>query len=206
MARIDAVAVGCLVAVVGAASSSTARERQNAGAVIEVAVSNLASVSGTTLAAARAKAGAFLASAGIESAWIDFSTRAATDAATQARAAFKVRVLVRPRQAAWEPGKVKVMGVSAAGDSTGGIVSIFMDAVEEVALRHGVSVWDMLGLALAHEIGHVLLPPSAHSVFGVMKGDWNGDDIRAAVLGELRFTDAQGSLMREKAGAALRTQ
>jgi hypothetical protein len=39
-----------------------------------------------------------------------------------------------------------------------------------------------------------------------MKGVWNGDDIRAAVLGELRFTDAQGSLMREKAGAALRTQ
>jgi hypothetical protein len=204
MARIDAVAVGCLVAVVGAAGTSWARERQDAGAVIEVAVSNLAGVSGTTLAAAHAKAGAFLASAGIESAWLDFSTQAAMGGATQVPGPFKVRVLVRPRQAAWEPGKARVMGVAAAGEGSGGVVSIFMDAVEEVALRHRVAVEDMLALALAHEIGHVLLPPTSHSASGVMKGDWNGDDIRAAVLGELRFTAAQGSLMREKAGLSHR--
>ncbi|PYQ76467.1 MAG: hypothetical protein DMG04_03735 [Acidobacteria bacterium] len=40
----------------------------------------------------------------------------------------------------------------------------------------------MLALAMAHEIGHVLLPPPGHSTSGIMRPTRDGDDIRHAVL------------------------
>jgi len=49
----------------------------------------------------------------------------------------------------------------------------------------------ILALAMAHEIGHLLLPPPRRPV-------WDGDDIRHAVLGQLTFTSAQSSLIRKK--------
>jgi len=40
----------------------------------------------------------------------------------------------------------------------------------------------ILALAMAHEIGHVLLPPPGHSTSGIMRPTRDGDDIRHAVL------------------------
>ena len=56
----------------------------------------------------------------------------------------------------------------------------------------------ILALAMAHEIGHLLLPPPSHSTSGIKRPLWDGDDIRHAVLGQLTFTSAQSSLIRKK--------
>jgi hypothetical protein len=53
-------------------------------------------------------------------------------------------------------------------------------------------VGELLGLVLAHEIGHVLLPENSHSAVGIMKPGFGvGKDVG------LRFTAAQGHSIRQ---------
>jgi hypothetical protein len=68
----------------------------------------------------------------------------------------------------------------------------------------------VLAYAIAHEIGHLLLPEPAHSPFGIMRADWDGDDLRHIASGSLQFTAGQADAIRAKvsgccAAAAART-
>ena len=47
------------------------------------------------------------------------------------------------------------------------MASVLVDRVENVAIRMNQNVGALLGVAMAHEIGHLLLPPNSHSP-GVM--------------------------------------
>jgi hypothetical protein len=53
----------------------------------------------------------------------------------------------------------------------------------------------VLGHVIAHEIGHLLLPPHAHTLSGVMQADL---DIHNAVQGGLFFSANQGHRIRTK--------
>jgi hypothetical protein len=62
----------------------------------------------------------------------------------------------------------------------------------------------MLGAALAHEIGHLLLGRSAHTLNGIMSARLGSREIGMAARGALRFTDEQvrqirGTMRRESA-------
>jgi hypothetical protein len=54
----------------------------------------------------------------------------------------------------------------------------------------------VLGCAMAHEIGHLLLGSNRHSVSGVMRAQWEREHIRQALMGALVFTPKQARLMR----------
>jgi hypothetical protein len=45
----------------------------------------------------------------------------------------------------------------------------------------------LLGHAIAHELGHLLLGHGRHSVTGIMKADWDSRDLEAAGQGRLAF-------------------
>jgi hypothetical protein len=60
---------------------------------------------------------------------------------------------------------------------------------------------DILAVAIAHEIGHGLLPPPAHSPTGIMRAAWEGDDIRHALDGPIEFTPTQAETIRRRAMA-----
>jgi hypothetical protein len=55
----------------------------------------------------------------------------------------------------------------------------------------------VLAHAMAHEIGHLLLP-YGHSATGLMRPAWDGGDLRRAVHGRLNFTAQQAELIRAK--------
>jgi hypothetical protein len=57
----------------------------------------------------------------------------------------------------------------------------------------------VLAYVMAHEMGHLLLPPGAHSPSGIMRPDWDGDDLRHIASGSLQFTPAQANAIRAKA-------
>ena len=105
---------------------------------------------------------------------------------------------MRPRNAQAAPGKARIMGVALAADERRAVLSLFFDAVKDVAQRYGAPLSDVLGIALAHEMGHVLLPPPSHSAEGIMQASWEGDDIRHALLGDLAFTNDQAEQMRTR--------
>ena len=49
----------------------------------------------------------------------------------------------------------------------------------------------ILGHAIAHEIGHLLLNMTGHSETGLMKADWKPEDMQSMTLGQLTFDAAQ---------------
>ena len=77
-------------------------------------------------------------------------------------------------------------------------VYIFYRRVEAEARRHGVSLALLLSSALAHELGHVLMPGLSHSPDGIMRACWNGDDFSSANRGQLRFNREQIAVMRAR--------
>jgi hypothetical protein len=57
----------------------------------------------------------------------------------------------------------------------------------------------MLGCAMAHELGHLLLRDPGHSSTGIMQPQWGDEQVRQALTGRLRFTSQQAFLIQEHA-------
>ena len=85
--------------------------------------------------------------------------------------------------------------VLTPGDS--GYAAISYPAVEQTAGSVGADPGDLLGAAIAHEAGHLLLGP-AHSPFGVMRAHFRLREIEMAGRGELLFSADQAARLREK--------
>ena len=65
-----------------------------------------------------------------------------------------------------------------------------MGAVEELARgQQLVSKGQILGHAVAHEIGHLLMGTNSHSSRGLMRGNWNVDELRAMAERQLLFSE-----------------
>jgi hypothetical protein len=76
-------------------------------------------------------------------------------------------------------------------------ITIFYDRVKRVSQDVEIDSASVLGLVIAHEIGHMLLRSTKHSPTGIMKAPWTKSDIQhaAARLGE--FTSLDRSIIRQ---------
>ena len=170
-------------------------------ASVIVVMHDSAAVSPEVLESARAFAATVFESAGVAIEWNrngGLGTACRPDAAAPPDHRFCVQVLLRSRNRNAAPGPGRVMGVALAADQRRAVLSLFFDAVTEVAVQYGSPVADVLGLALAHEMGHVLLPPPSHAPSGIMQPSWEGDDLRHAIHGDKAFTEQQAATMRER--------
>jgi hypothetical protein len=79
---------------------------------------------------------------------------------------------------------------------------IFYNRVEAIAMNFVESSYantaEILGWAIAHEIGHMLLTGPSHSQTGIMRRAWDVWDLRYARRGSLLFTPQQARLIREE--------
>lgn len=85
-------------------------------------------------------------------------------------------------------------------EKSGRWIYIFYQRVEELVrerklLEHKARI---LGLAMAHELGHLLLPFHSHSRTGIMRAEWNRQDFQLAARGNLGFTPQQTELIRNE--------
>ena len=62
----------------------------------------------------------------------------------------------------------------------GKMATVFHDQVDAVARRTGVARSELLGRALAHEVGHLLLGVLGHSRTGIMRAVWTDDELTRA--------------------------
>jgi hypothetical protein len=110
------------------------------------------------------------------------------------------RIVVKPFATKDFPsafGTPRVMGISPRnGDAPGRIAYVFYDAVSRTAKRYDLPVFALLGYAMAHELGHLLLPPEAHGKAGVMRGSWDANDMNMMRLGTLAIADREIALVR----------
>jgi hypothetical protein len=86
----------------------------------------------------------------------------------------------------------------------GRVAFIYWNRVQKVAIKYlnyRALVEKMLALAMAHEIGHLLLPPG-HSNDGLMKSEWEVRDFVMASRGSLLLSATEGQLIRDRLASA----
>ena len=74
--------------------------------------------------------------------------------------------------------------------------TIFVDQCEAVAYRTSASFSRVVGYAIGHELGHILLRSGEHSRSGLMRARWDRNDWVRATTGGIRLDPEQGRRMR----------
>ena len=86
---------------------------------------------------------------------------------------------------------------------SGRLATIYFDRVDLLARAAAVDVTRVLGYAIAHELGHLLLATASHSRDGLMRAVWSHDDVRRARGADWRFTKREIAAIRARAGARM---
>jgi hypothetical protein len=72
------------------------------------------------------------------------------------------------------------LGDALLNTGTGGgvLATIYLDRIEWMAAQTGVDSGSLLGRAIAHELGHLLMATSTHAANGLMRPIWSQSEIR----------------------------
>jgi hypothetical protein len=147
---------------------------------------NYAAVPEKTLARANEEAGRIFRNVGLRALWVDHVLSAGDlrhpHHSTQSwdGTHFVVRLLTQSREG---------LSKNAMGEALSRrIANVFMDRVTEVAVVGELSAGQVLGHAIAHEIGHHLLGDDSHSSRGVMVARWSNQHVMRISKGDLLFT------------------
>ena len=84
---------------------------------------------------------------------------------------------------------------------TGVLATVFVDRVEWKAKDAGISVATLMGRAVAHEIGHLLLGSANHSDTGLMRGLWSTREIIGDKQTDWTFNVQDSARLRASFGA-----
>jgi hypothetical protein len=156
-------------------------------ALLTVAVHNTAEVPDATVNSAKGEVERIFGAASVSIAWVR----------TIEPGTFGIQVTLR-RRPGGGPGAMapSALGTTVGDDHRqGGSSFVFYERVLKFAHDHHRSVDVILAYAIAHEIGHVLLPAPAHSPTGLMKAEWSDDDIRHLGSDPQPFTVDQALLI-----------
>ena len=89
-----------------------------------------------------------------------------------------------------------VLGISAPLTPTGLNVRVFNHHIRDAAVRHNRPYPIVLGYAMAHEIGHVLLRSNDHQGWGLMSSVWTEREYaQMAGAGVMFFTRDESERM-----------
>lgn len=89
----------------------------------------------------------------------------------------------------------------------GRLAYVFYHSIREYVVKYIVPEQGalLLGLAIAHEVGHLLLPHNSHSHRGIMRARWDRRDLEFAAA-DLVFTAQQAKSIRDEVARRLKEQ
>ena len=119
---------------------------------------------------------------------------------TEVPAAARLRVV---SLTTWEPDDRKVetsvLGYTQVAEGKRGIRAyVFWRRVERASQKFTASLDKVLAIAIAHELGHMLLPNGKHAKTGLMQAPWDANHFRAASAGLLAFSTDSTILIRRE--------
>lgn len=160
---------------------------------ILVLIHNYADVVPTVLTRAEKAAGRILATARVQVHWVECPE--SPQAPQQCHNAsdplsFVVQLLPAGATRREAPSGSLGFAVPPERGHFGSFAGVFCDHVERLS-SDGFSEPVILGHAIAHEIGHLLLGIQGHSDSGIMKAEWHRQELERAVNGILVFDPAQ---------------
>jgi hypothetical protein len=149
---------------------------------------------------ARVMAGRILHAAGLDAQWrsCDSVLDGIPDAC--ARPIGHSDVAVRFVRLKPPAGRLPVaLGYSLVDSPTRGgvLATVYLDRVAWTAAGCEVDAAMLLGLTMAHEIGHLLLGTGEHTATGLMRASWSCDDLRRDAEAKWQFGPKQAQVMRE---------
>jgi hypothetical protein len=173
-------------------------------ATISVMVLNIAAVPAHTLSEAEKQAGEILGNVGVGVEWIDCQLPTNTAICNGTAEADRLTLTIVSEDNRQIYGE-DVLGRSVVGNSNKGVYArVFFAHIQAKAEQEEVNPAALLGLAIAHEFGHLLIGPNAHSPQGIMRANWSHRDIERGIQGQLQFTAQQVPILR--AGVEARIQ
>jgi hypothetical protein len=176
---------------------------KSAGA-ITLSVYNYAQVNRPALLAAESEATRILGQAGVELRWVGCPTPQADrnnypdcPSAWQEND-FVMRVM--PKAMVGLQEKTEDTLGSAIGCDSGpcSVAGVYFDRVWSLSGGATAPMPTLLGRVMAHEIGHLLLGPHAHSRTGIMRAFWVDHELSTAATQELVFTAEQSRRMKTR--------
>jgi hypothetical protein len=78
----------------------------------------------------------------------------------------------------------------------GKLATIYVDRVRWLARQAGVDTAMLVGFAIAHEIGHLLLGTNAHGSSGLMRAVWSRTELRRGDAADWSFAPSEAARMR----------
>lgn len=84
---------------------------------------------------------------------------------------------------------------------SGVLATIYVDSVAALGKAAASDVATLLGYAIAHELGHLLLGTTAHGTRGLMRPVWSRDEIRRGHAADWMFTEREAKAIRARLDA-----
>jgi hypothetical protein len=148
-------------------------------------------VPGYVVAAAQQETAAVFRRVGVEIEWtVDAARRDAIPVTVWAHDSRVMRAFDR-----------RVLGAVVAGGNGRESAWLFFERIERDTEPYGVDPALVLGDAIAHEVGHLLLPRGTHGERGLMRAAWRKDDMYLAARGQLGFTREEATVVRAQVAA-----
>ena len=148
---------------------------------------------------ARASVGAVLARIGIQPIWRPCHDSACIEPLKPHEVV--VRIVRSGPLSAKDSLGYSVVDVS---QRAGSLATIYHDRVHALAAQAEVDEGVLLGRAMAHEIGHMLLGTSSHSRFGLMRAIWLSGELRRDLPSDWVFSSREGADLRQRLVARTR--
>ena len=193
------------LAVAPISADEWAKTAKGGDLAVKVSIFNDAQISDEKVATAENMAARLFARAGIRIDWLNCgrATETGEERASCSEAAFPEHFVVRLRQRSHNLNE-STLGLSFLGDDgIGCLADVFYAGVEPIQQEAGLSAGAILGLVIAHELGHLLLGTNSHATVGIMRANWRRQDLSLAGKGMLSFTENQAQKMRVRLESAL---
>jgi hypothetical protein len=170
---------------------------------ITIRIYDSAGVSASDRTAALKTAGAILSRADLDPTWIvctparDGRAQPGCDAAP---ASHELVVRLTHSSPTGEDGNSRAFGYSLidASTATGTLSTVFVDRVDWLASTGKAVRADVLGRAIAHEIGHQLLGSNDHTPRGLMRETWTADELTRNRPEDWQFSSSQRAALHAR--------
>ena len=179
------VSIGVILLI--ATPATQAAERSSVAVTIE----NYAGISNKEVHEAEAQASRIYSTANIDIQW-------------DAAGATGLRIaVVSPEMTSHLPSSKDALGFAPASASGERSVRayVFAGKVQRAADQLRLAFAQLPGCAIAHELGHLLLPLNSHAESGIMRGAWDPSHLPTAGSEYLRFVPVHVQLLRQRLAA-----
>jgi hypothetical protein len=198
--------VTIFMSILSLAVASDAASRIDA--TVTIRTYNYAAVEPEQLGAAESEAAHIFQSAGISVVWVGCSTQMGGDIApcTMPPSPGHDLMLRLVDRTPVDEQRVVALGESMLDreERSGVLMTVDLFSIRAVANRASTSIARLLGRAVAHEIGHLLLGTTAHPRLGLMRALWSHDELRGLKPAFWGFSPRESAQMRESLRAKSR--